>query len=47
MLETDKGRAPAFPALLLLVNFNQELQKTYCSFRERHHDIAVIKGPND
>lgn len=30
-----------------LVNFNQELQMVFFSFGEQHHDIAVIKVPDD
>lgn len=30
-----------------LVQFNQELQMAFFSFGEQHHDIAVIKVPDD
>jgi catechol 2,3-dioxygenase-like lactoylglutathione lyase family enzyme len=30
-----------------LVNFNAELQMAFFSFGEQHHDIAVIKVPED
>jgi catechol 2,3-dioxygenase len=30
-----------------LVNFNAELQMAFFSFGEQHHDIAVIKVPDD
>jgi catechol 2,3-dioxygenase len=30
-----------------LVNFNQELQMVFFSFGDQHHDIAVIKVPDD
>jgi catechol 2,3-dioxygenase-like lactoylglutathione lyase family enzyme len=30
-----------------LVNFNPELQMAFFSFGEQHHDIAVIKVPED
>lgn len=30
-----------------LVNFNTELQMAFFSFGEQHHDIAVIKVPED
>ena len=30
-----------------LVQFNQELQMAFFSFGEQHHDIAVIKVPED
>ena len=46
----DPQRSIAFYTRTLgmeLVNFNPELQMAFFSFGEQHHDIAVIKVPED